>query len=661
MLRQAWGGVAVRVAGWCGGGPWSVSRVGMGGARGVAKAAVAERAQGGWSRPRAEKPKLRGGRREWMEIVRPERQPVAGKGAGARAGQGQGQGQQGKGQQGKGQGQRGPKKWDRGAVKGGFNPRKEPIQMMGKGQWPVGIDKGKGWTARDVLEAARRRVVPEGSKESGWLMRQRRWKRPVFESPRMVRDLLFLKRHGFDKVARAPGYVYYSQSDWRRAGRRWKEKVHAQRVALQPKLPEGYEYVPGTQNTVMQPLGKGVKELQPHLHFSREKWPLLGPMRRAVVLRAHRVLRKLRRRTWLKDEKMRKLRVYDKIVEARARAKNEGKRLGQPVSDAIAAQADQLRRGLQQGSIAVPQTKMDTASQLEDRSKLGWRRGAKGTDDALLRSAAIVRHGKQKGVDALMLPFSSEFLAQVRDPFYPERLPWQMNRREWEVASPEERRHGVMPPTELVARTMSPVHYNASGVRKVNSAAAAGPYRLHPDDTGGTAVQVVRLTERLAALDAHLARGRNHDKNATRDRILVFNRRQRLLKYLLTRCGKKGRDQHAELLKRYGIVHHHDLKHTHLGQITWVKSDPRGKPQTEERLVRQALLRRHRAEKRERLMRQRGKKTRVGLKIKRRSEAVRQRATASGESQFLRQQGVSPRQQLRIDAAEARQSRGRKK
>ena len=661
MLRRALEGLVVRVAASRGAGPGPQSQEGaVGWARGFAR------------RQSVPGP-LWGGQREWLVVERPGREAGnTGSGAGKDKGKGTGEGhgrraRQGQGQrqlkgQGKGRGKglrKGPEKWDRGKAKGGFIPREPPIGMLGKDVWPNEL-ASKGWTASKVMEAARRRVVRTGTPESGWLMRQRFKERPVFESPRMVRDMLFLHRHGFDKVAQQPGYVYYSLADWRRMSRRFKERVHQERLSLQPKLPEGYEFVPGTQNTVMQPAEKGTKQLQPHLHFTREKWALLGPVRRAMVLRAHRVLRKLRRRTWLRDRRIRRLKLYDEIVIGRRRAKNAGRQKKQPVSDVIAARADQLRRGLQKGSVAVPLTRMDTASQLEDRSKLGWKRGKDKTDDALMRSAAVIRHGKQKGVDALKLPFSPEFLAEIRDPFYPERLPWQMNRREWENASLDERRHGRFPPTELIARAMSSVHYNAAYQRKESSRSLAKPYRIHADDTGGTAVQVVRLTERLKALDAHVARGRNHDKDAKRTRLLVSNRRESLLKYLLTRCGKKGKEQHAELLKKFDITHHHDLKHMHLGQIMWVRSDPRGKPQTEERLVKQANLRRRKLDKRERLLRQRGKKTREGLKIKERSAAVRKSAMASGDTRFLRQQGISPRQQLRIDANEARQARGQK-
>ena len=80
---------------------------------------------------------------------------------------------------------------------------------------------------------------------------------------------------------------------------------------------------------------------------------------------------------------------------------------------------------------------------------------------------------------------------------------------------------------EGVALETMPSYVNAGSVEVMRS-----KYKLHPDDTGSTQVQVAVLTARIAYLTKHMQENKK-DYASLRGLTAMVNRRKKLLEYLL--------------------------------------------------------------------------------------------------------------------------------
>ncbi len=73
-------------------------------------------------------------------------------------------------------------------------------------------------------------------------------------------------------------------------------------------------------------------------------------------------------------------------------------------------------------------------------------------------------------------------------------------------------------------------------------------YRLHPNDTGSTELQVAILTERIKQLTGHL-RVHKKDVHCRRGLVTMVSKRRRLLNYLT----KEDVGRYQSLITRLGL------------------------------------------------------------------------------------------------------------
>lgn len=74
------------------------------------------------------------------------------------------------------------------------------------------------------------------------------------------------------------------------------------------------------------------------------------------------------------------------------------------------------------------------------------------------------------------------------------------------------------------------------------------PLQRSKNDTGGSAVQVAILSERIRELTAHM-KDHKHDYMARRGLLQLVGKRRRLLKYI----ANKDSQAYLELIKKLGI------------------------------------------------------------------------------------------------------------
>ncbi|MGH7237761.1 MAG: 30S ribosomal protein S15 [Candidatus Saccharimonadales bacterium] len=78
--------------------------------------------------------------------------------------------------------------------------------------------------------------------------------------------------------------------------------------------------------------------------------------------------------------------------------------------------------------------------------------------------------------------------------------------------------------------------------------AAIKPLQRSKEDTGGSAVQVGILTERIKELTEHM-KSHKHDYMARRGLLQLVGKRRRLLKYI----AEKNSQEYLDLIKKLGI------------------------------------------------------------------------------------------------------------
>ena len=76
----------------------------------------------------------------------------------------------------------------------------------------------------------------------------------------------------------------------------------------------------------------------------------------------------------------------------------------------------------------------------------------------------------------------------------------------------------------------------------------AGKYQTHPSDTGGTAVQVALITERVQSISAHL-KAHSKDFSGERGLLKLVGQRKRLLSYL----KKQNFGEYQKLIKQLDV------------------------------------------------------------------------------------------------------------
>ena len=83
---------------------------------------------------------------------------------------------------------------------------------------------------------------------------------------------------------------------------------------------------------------------------------------------------------------------------------------------------------------------------------------------------------------------------------------------------------------------------------KEKKAELVGNYGKNANDTGSTEVQVALLTERIAELNAHLAKNPK-DFHSNRGLLMMVGKRKQLLKYL----EQTNLQSYRDLIKKLGL------------------------------------------------------------------------------------------------------------
>ena len=73
-------------------------------------------------------------------------------------------------------------------------------------------------------------------------------------------------------------------------------------------------------------------------------------------------------------------------------------------------------------------------------------------------------------------------------------------------------------------------------------------FKINPEDTGSSAVQVAIITERIKVLTVHLKENR-HDFSSKRGLFKLIGQRRRLLRYL----EQKNEEHYKSLISRLGL------------------------------------------------------------------------------------------------------------
>ena len=101
---------------------------------------------------------------------------------------------------------------------------------------------------------------------------------------------------------------------------------------------------------------------------------------------------------------------------------------------------------------------------------------------------------------------------------------------------------------ELVRQYLSSEQYNAYELGRLRLKKVRESFAQHPQDCGGSEVQIAALTEKIRYMTEHL-QTHHKDKSSRRGLIAMLERRKKLLKYLRRTNGPS----YGEVIYRLGL------------------------------------------------------------------------------------------------------------
>ena len=101
---------------------------------------------------------------------------------------------------------------------------------------------------------------------------------------------------------------------------------------------------------------------------------------------------------------------------------------------------------------------------------------------------------------------------------------------------------------DLVRLYLSSEQYNARELTKLKLKQVRESFAAHPQDVGGSEVQIAALTEKIRYMTEHL-QTHHKDISSRRGLVAMLERRKKLLKYLRRTNG----DSYGEVIYRLGL------------------------------------------------------------------------------------------------------------